>query len=517
MPKKLSVKKIIELDNAGMSGRDIAIALSISRNSVAEVLNTAKVLGLSWKEIERKEENEIYRLLFPNKFNLTTEYGPIDYDYVHSELKSVGVTLKMLWNDYLITCKNNGTLPCGYNKFCEGYREFCMNKNFTSHIEHKPGIITEVDWSGHTMKIINADTAEIYKAYIFVGTLPYSQYSYAEATLSMDEESWLLCHVNMFNYFGGTTSRLVCDNLKTGVIKHPKIGDIILNEAYEALGEHYSMAIMPTGVRKPKEKPSVEGTVGKLATAVIAKLRHNEYHSLYQLNKDILKAVNEFNSAPFQKRDGSRKSIFEELELPSLKPLPSRPFEIAKWSYTHKVGYNSHVVFEKNFYSAPYQYIGKLCDIKYTKSTIEIYFNNERIATHPRFASFIKNKYSTIDAHMPEKSTNPNWDVERIQNWAQKIGPNTLEVINRIINSVKIKEQSYNSALAVLKLGKLYTNERLENACEYALTQFSIPRYTHINSIFKINQYEEKNKNENNSSNTSSGYVRGSEYYGGKK
>lgn len=118
---------------------------------------------------------------------------------------------------------------------------------------------------------------------------------------------------------------------------------------------------------------------------------------------------------------------------------------------------------------------------------------------------------------MPEKSTNPNWDVERIQNWAQKIGPNTLEVINRIINSVKIKEQSYNSALAVLKLSKLYTNERLENACEYALTQFSIPRYTHINSIFKINQYEEKNKNENNSSNTSSGYVRGSEYYVGKK
>ena len=60
MPKKLSVKKIIELDNAGMSGRDIAIALSISRNSVAEVLNTTKVLGLSWKEIEGKEENEIY-------------------------------------------------------------------------------------------------------------------------------------------------------------------------------------------------------------------------------------------------------------------------------------------------------------------------------------------------------------------------------------------------------------------------------------------------------------------------
>lgn len=73
----------------------------------------------------------------------------------------------------------------------------------------------------------------------------------------MDQDDWLLCHVNMFNYFGGTTMRLVSDNLKTGVIKHPKMGEIILNEAYESLGEDYSMAIMPTGIKKPKHKPSV--------------------------------------------------------------------------------------------------------------------------------------------------------------------------------------------------------------------------------------------------------------------
>jgi hypothetical protein len=91
MPKKLSVKRIIELDNAGMSGRDIAIALSISRNSVAEVLNVFKVIGLSWSDIEGKEENEVYQLLFPNKFHLTTEYAAIDYNHIHSELKSVGV------------------------------------------------------------------------------------------------------------------------------------------------------------------------------------------------------------------------------------------------------------------------------------------------------------------------------------------------------------------------------------------------------------------------------------------
>ena len=276
----------------------------------------------------------------------------------------------------------------------------------------------------------------------------------------LDQDNWLLCHVNMFNYFGGTTMRLVSDNLKTEVIKHPKMGEIILNEAYESLGEHYSMAIMPTGIKKPK--PSVEGTVGKFATAIIAKLRNEEFHTLYDLNKAILKAVNSFNNEPFQKREGSRKEIFESMEKPSLKALPEKQFELSKWSYEHKVGYNSHVVFEKNFYSAPFQYISKLVDIKYTKSCVEIYYDNERIATHPRFAEYIKNKYSTIESHMPEKASNPNWDVERIQDWAIKIGPNTLEVINRIINSVKIKEQSFNSALAVLKLAKVYSNDHLK-------------------------------------------------------
>lgn len=110
---------------------------------------------------------------------------------------------------------------------------------------------------------------------------------------------------------------------------------------------------------------------------------------------------------------------------------------------------------------------------------------------------------------MPEKSTNPNWNTERIQEWASKIGPNTLEVINRTISSVKIKEQSYNSALAVLRLAKMYTNERLENACKYALAQFSIPRYKHINAILKNMQ----DVNEKIIPSEDGGYVRGEEYY----
>ncbi len=514
MPKKMSVKKILELDNSGMSGRDIAITLSTSRNSVAEVLSLARRLNLTWDNIKEKEEAEIYQLFFPDKFKTTMEYAPVDYEHVHSELKKVGVNLKLLWNEYLIDCKGTGKLPCGYTKYCEDYHKYIVKNNVTSHIDRKPAIITEVDWSGPTMKILNEDTGEIIPVYLFVATLPYSQYSYVEATLSMNEESWIKCHINMFNYFKGTTIRLVCDNLKTGVITHPKQGEIVLNNTYEALGEHYQIAIMPTNVRKPKEKASVEGTVGKIATAVIAKLRGNTYHNLVDLERDVLKATNDFNNSPFQKRAGSRRLVYEADELPLLRKLPNTPFEISHWDYGHTVGLNCHVTFKKNFYSVPFEYVKKSVDIKYTTSMVEIYHSSERIASHQRFPDYMTNKYSTDRSHLPDQFNQPEWNADRLINWARNIGPSTLVVVERILDSKKIKEQSFNSVLAVLRLSKKYSNERLENACRFALTITHSPRYRHISIILTNNQdVEEKKDNKT----PTGGYLRGADYYGGKK
>src|SRR5699024_5388166 len=108
----------------------------------------------------------------------------------------------------------------------------------------------------------------------------YSLYTYVEATFNQKSETWLQCHVNMYRFFGGSTVRLICDNLKTGVIHQPKEGDIVLNAQYEALGEHYLTAIMPAPVRKPKRKASVESNVGKIAMSVIAPLRNQSFFSL---------------------------------------------------------------------------------------------------------------------------------------------------------------------------------------------------------------------------------------------
>ncbi len=517
MANKIKVKLILELRAAHMSRNSIARTRHMAKDSVSDVFHIADRIGITFNDVKDKSEEEVYRMFYPDKYAIEFLYKDPDYDYVHTELKKVGVTLKLLWQEYRDKCIAQNEISMGYTKFCEGYGNYTLANKLTNHLNHKPSIVTEVDWSGSTMEIIDLSTGEIITVYLFVSTLPYSQYSYVEPCLDMKQDTWLRCHINMFEYFGGVTIRTVCDNLKTGVIKHPKEGDIILNENYEALGSHYMTAIMPTGVKKPKQKASVEGTVGKIATAIIAKLRNKVFHTLPELKEDIKKELKAFNEAPFQKREGSRWEIFQE-EKKYLQSLPSIPYEIAEWIYKRKIYSDFHVVYEKNRYSCPYQYVGKYADLKITDTTLEIYISGERISTHIKFPKYIINQYSTHEEDMPDKFLQPEWDDIRIRRWAYSIGSNTLEVIERIFAGVKIKEQGYNPSLSVLRLSKTYSEARLETACECALTKVRTPRYHHLKSILASNQdqvYLDNKKASINSSKTTSGYVRGAEYYGG--
>jgi transposase len=332
MANKINVKLILELRDAKMSQNSIASTRHISRNSVSDVFHIVDSMGITYNDVRTLDEQQVYRMFFPDKHAVEDMYHNPNYDYVHKELKRVGVTLKLLWNEYKDKCKTESSIPMGYTKYCEGYGDYTTANKLTSHLEHKPGIIIEVDWSGPTMSYVDTDTGEMITVYLFVATLPYSQYSYVEPCLDMKQDTWLRCHIHMYEFFEGASIRTVCDNLKTGVISHPKEGDMILNEAYEALGSHYMTAIMPAGVRKPKHKPSVEGTVGKVATAIIARLRNEGFQSFHSLKKAVREKLNEFNHQPFQKREYSRYEVFQE-EKVYLHALPDIPYEIANWVY----------------------------------------------------------------------------------------------------------------------------------------------------------------------------------------
>lgn len=493
----------------------IASTQRVGRSSVSEVFQRADQLKISYADIVSLSDQEVYRKFFPERYQSEVLYSLPDYELVHEELQKVGVTLKLLWQEYVSHCKQSKGIAVGYSKFCDDYQKHIDKHRLTNHLKHKPGVTIQVDWSGSTMELVDPATGQITKVYLFVGTLPYSQYTYVEPTLDMKSDTWLQCHVNMFEFFGGTSIRLICDNLKTGVISHPKEGDVILNDQYEALGSHYVMAVMPTQVRKPKQKAAVEGAVGKIATAVIAPLRHEDFTSFAELKAQVREKLSKYNAKSFQKREGSRLQVFMETEQKELRPLPAIPFEIAEWIYGRKVKYDCHITFQKNNYSCPYQHVQKSVDLKVTNQLIEIYLQQERIATHKRFPPYMEYAFSTLPEHLPDQFNLPEWNDERLLNWAAQIGPFTHKVIQRIFESVQIREQGYQSCLSVLKLTKKYSENQLDKACQIALDRIHSPRYRQLTAILLNPANSELFQEDKPKAESGVGYVRGPEYYGG--
>lgn len=248
------IRLILELHDRGMSQDEISRSRHMSRSTITTVLRTARKKGITYAGIRKLDDAALQKLFFPDRPEGSDMYELPDYESIHKELKKPGVTLSLLWTEYRDRCHQNGNIAVGHTKFCEDYGRYCTTHDLTNHLEHKPGAQCEVDWSGPTMQIIDRDTGATISVHLFVSCLTYSRYAYVEATLDMKMDTWLRCHVHMYEAFGGVPVRTVCDNLKTGVVKHPKEGEVVLTDAYEALGLHYSTAIMPAGVRKPKQK-----------------------------------------------------------------------------------------------------------------------------------------------------------------------------------------------------------------------------------------------------------------------
>ena len=118
----------------------------------------------------------------------------------------------------------------------------------------------EVDWAGDTAFIQDTISGKPIPVYVFVAVLPCSGYAYSEGFFSQNLESWIMAHVHAYEFFGGATRILTPDNLKTGVQKADWYSPVI-NKTYHEMAEYYGTAVIPTGVRKPREKALVERTV----------------------------------------------------------------------------------------------------------------------------------------------------------------------------------------------------------------------------------------------------------------
>lgn len=512
-------REILRLKSLGFSERNIALSCSVSRKTVAKVTARAQELNVSWPLDESQTDAVLEETMFSKTKSDDAKKRMPDYSSIRKELLKNGVSKKLLWTEYCEDCRMNDEEPLMYSQFCYYIQQDEQKRRATMHIPRKPGEQVEVDWAGDPAHIIDPDTGEVTDAWLFVGVMTYSQYVYVEAFINEQQRAWITAHVHMYEYFGGVAKILVPDNCSTAV-NHKKSTWYTqeLNTTYHEMAEHYGTAIIPARVRKPKDKPNAEGSVGNISTWITAALRNEQFFSLVELNRAIREKLGKYNSNLFQKKEGSRLGLFLGEELPLLAPMPATRYELADWKQA-TVQFNYHIAVEKMHYSVPYEYIKRKVDVRITDKTIEVFYNHNRIASQRRLFGR-PGQYGTIVEHMPpDHQKYLEWNGDRFREWAKRIGINTYEVVNVILTSGRVEQQSYKSCMGLLKLAERHSTDRLEEACKKALSYSATPSYKSIKNILATKQDSPipSANAEHEKSPIQYSITRGARYYGGKK
>jgi transposase len=466
--ERLSMRHIREVlrlhHSVGMSQRAVARSLDLAQGTVSKYLNRARRAGLTWPlPPELDEDVRLENRLYPPPSDLPSEARPHpDWAVVHRELRRPGVTLMLLWEEYCDTVADGFS----YSWFCERYKEWSGRLKLSLRQVHVAGEKLFVDYSGHTMEVIDGLTGEVITAQIFVAVLGASNYTYAEATLTQSLPDWISSHVRAFSFFGGVARQTVSDNLKAGVTR-ACFHEPMVNRTYSDLARHYGTAILPARPYRPKDKAKVEVGVQVVGRWILARLRNRRFYSLAALNEAIHGLLDDLNDRVLRGWGRSRRQLFDELERPALVPLPHEHYEYAEWKRC-RVNLDYHVEIAKHYYSVPHGLVRQEVEARVTARTVELFLRGKRVASHLR--STLPHRPSTVAEHMPSSHRRyRDWTHERIRREAAKIGPDADTLIDVILRSRPHPEQGFRSAIGILGLVKRYGQERVDAACARAL------------------------------------------------
>lgn len=485
--RKTSMKKLREIirlsEESGLSNRKISQALRISRPVVSQYITDIKSTNLRYAEIKEIPDDSLLEIISSNKKEKKEKYKKLvsRFDSYPGELKRTGVTLQLLWEEYKALEEDGYS----YSQFCYHYQVWKASSEISMHMEHKAGEKMYVDFSGKKLHIIDRITGEIIPVEVFIAVLGASQLAYVEALENQEKENFIHGNENAFQYFGGVTRAIVPDCLKSAVIKADKYEPDI-NPEYLDFARHYNTVILPARPDHPKDKPLVENAVRIVYSWIFARMRNEEFFSLFDLNKRIRELLEEYNNKLMQRPKISRRTMFNDIEKDALRALPNGLYEIRHYKRL-KVQFNYHVYLseDRHSYSVPYRARGKYVDVFFSEKTVEIYENNTRIAIHAR--SYKINGYTTQKDHMPSNHQwISDWNPERFKKWALNIGSPVKDVIETVLLSKEHPEQAYKTCLGILNLSKKYSAPRLVKACERA-SRYGCCSYKAIQNILKNN------------------------------
>ena len=471
------IKDVLRLKlDAKLSHEQIAAALGISKGVVTKYVGLAASAGLDWPTVQGHDEAALERLLLvaPQK---PRDHVQPDYGLIHQELRRKGMTLMLLWEEY--RADNAQSQTYAYSQFCDNYRRFARQLKRSMRQIHRAGEKLFIDYAGPTIALTDGS-----RAHIFVAAMGASSYTFACATPRETMADWLESTARALTFYGGVTQLIVPDNPKAMIADanryEPRSNDTVLDFA-----RHYGTSILPARPYHPQDKAKVESAVQIVERWIMARLRHQQFASVHDVNEAIAPLLTRLNERPFQKLPGSRASTFAALDQPALLPLPAQRYEMAHFK-TVKAHIDYHVEVERHRYSVPHALVGQELTARVTATGVEILHRGQRVASHVR--SSRQGGFTTIEAHMPAAHrAHMEWTPQRLIHWGQSIGPATAEVVTRLLAEFKHPEHGYRACLGLLLLAKRYSKPRLEVGCTLAL-QIGTCKYRHIRDILANNR-----------------------------
>lgn len=329
-------------------------------------------------------------------------------------------------------------------------------------LQFAAGESAQVDFGAGPL-LLDKTSGKMRKTHFFVMTLAHSRHQYAELVWDQSVPTWLRCHRNAFDFFGGVPHKVRIDNLKSAITKACR-HDPQVQRSYGELARGYGFIIDPCIVRTPEHKGRVESGVRYLRRSFLSSPR--VLTTLGDANRLLLEWVlGEAGNRVHGTTHQVPLQVFAEEEKAALKPLPAERAEIAVWS-TVKLHPDCHVVFDKAYYSAPYRYIGRELDLRATDSCVMLFEQTQVVAFHPR-ATRRGQWLTNLDHYPPEKvaylQQTPQWCLEQ----AAKVGEACIEFMTELLGD-RVTDR-LRAAQGTLRLRKRFGAKRLEAACRRAL------------------------------------------------
>ena len=467
------------------SNRYIADYLRISPTSVARLKKRIESSGYTKEDFLKLNDTEfISALKSPSSNKSTYKRDQPDWTYVQRELTNKKLTLMQLWLEYIANTNSHNKEKMSYSHYARLFRRHIKSQRISMRQLHAPGEKMFVDFCGQTVPIYLMEDEKIHKAQIFVAVLGNSSFTFAYAVMSQSTEDWIKCHEEAFQFYGGVPKQVVSDNLKAAILKHTS-KEIIVNQQFEELSEHYNFLINPARVRKPKDKSLVEVAVKIIQNSILAALRNHKFFDINDLNKMILTHLQELNRKKSKAYPASRQSLFETMEKQALSPLPKELYGFTKWIYGIKIPDDYHIEYLGSFYSVPYTFRFSTVDMRISSDGIEFLKNRQRIAYHVKIQPGQKN---TIFEHMPlAHQQYSESDSTSLLEWAKKVGPNTFKWAEIQIKNKRSFAQGVKNTLQLKKWVQQNSYlPRLESACEFVLKN-NITAWKFLRNVIKNN------------------------------